>query len=445
MSEQTSIVREALPAYAPEAPEPERVPLGYKQTEVGVIPEDWGVTTLGEIGVCLIGLTYTPSDVKPTGLLVLRSSNIGSGGLQFEDNVFVDVDVPEKLFVRDNDILICVRNGSRELVGKSIIIDERAIGMTFGAFMSVFRSPHNRFVFYQFQSETIKRQIHARLGATINQITSKSLKSFHIPFPGEQEQRAIATALSDVDALISALDKLIAKKRDVKTAAMQQLLTGKQRLPGFSGEWEVKRLGEICQIVSGGTPSTAVPAFWNGEIPWCTPTDITENDAKYLFGTNRTITEEGLRRSSATLLPRGALLLCTRATVGEIKIASVPVCTNQGFKSLVCGSDVSNEFLFYKLVTLKDRLRELGVGSTFLEVSRKDVAALKVPLPKLEEQTAIATVLSDMDAEIEALEARREKTRQVKEGMMQELLTGRTRLVRVGPGVPDLAGGARRR
>jgi type I restriction enzyme S subunit len=211
---------------------------------------------------------------------------------------------------------------------------------------------------------------------------------------------------------------------------MQQLLTGKQRLPGFSGEWEVKRLGDVCQITSGGTPSTSVPAFWTGGIPWCTPTDITENNAKYLFRTNRTISEEGLKHSSAVLLPRGALLLCTRATVGEIKIAAVPVCTNQGFKSLVCSSDVSNEFLFYKLVTLKDRLQELGVGSTFLEVSRKDVAALEIPLPALKEQTAIAIVLSDMDAEIEALEARREKTRRIKQGMMQELLTGRTRLER---------------
>ncbi|MDQ3302350.1 MAG: restriction endonuclease subunit S, partial [Actinomycetota bacterium] len=125
---------------------------------------------------------------------------------------------------------------------------------------------------------------------------------------------------------------------------------------------------------------------------WCTPTDITANNAKYLSATNQTISEKGLKHSSASLLPPGALLLCTRATIGEIKIAAEPVCTNQGFKSLVCGPGASNEFLFYKLVTLKEKLRELGVGSTFLEVSRKDIASLEVPMPKLEEQTAIATV-----------------------------------------------------
>lgn len=118
--------------------------------------------------------------------------------------------------------------------------------------------------------------------------------------------------------------------------------------------------------------------------------------------------------------------------MGELKIATEPVSTNQGFKSIVCGRDASNEFLYYKLLTLKNQLLEQGVGSTFLEVSRKDVASLQMPLPSIEEQIAIATVLSDTDVEIGALEARREKTRLVKKGMMQELLTGRTRLVAGG-------------
>ena len=199
------------------------VPVGYKQTGLSVLPSGWSTCTLGEIGQCLIGLTYEPKNVGSDGLLVLRSSNIGDGTLQFDDHVFVNMEVPERIIVCEDDLLICVRNGSRPLIGKCALIDHRAIGMTFGAFMSVFRSPDNRFVFYCFQSDIVKHQIHEHLGATINQITNRSLSSFQIPYPGAEERDAIADALSDVDGLLRALETLIAKKRAIKQAAMQQL------------------------------------------------------------------------------------------------------------------------------------------------------------------------------------------------------------------------------
>ena len=211
---------------------------GYKKTEVGVIPEDWNVKRLGEVGEALIGLTYKPSDVRKHGMLVLRSSNIQNDVLAFDDNVFVDTDIPERIKVRSGDVLVCVRNGSRNLIGKTALLDERTLGMTFGAFMAVYRSPIGKLTSYLFQSEILKRQINEHLGATINQITNKSLNSFRVPVsPLDDERRAIATALSDVDALLNGLDRLIAKKRDLKQAAMQQLLTGQTRLPGFHGEW----------------------------------------------------------------------------------------------------------------------------------------------------------------------------------------------------------------
>src|SRR5207245_11410932 len=150
------------------------------QTELGIIPEDWDAKALGSIGEALIGLTYKPGDVRSDGILVLRSSNIQGGRLHFEDNVFVDVAVPERIMVRVGDILVCVRNGSRELIGKCAYLDEAAKGMTFGAFMAVFRTPAHRFVYHQFQSAVLKRQVREHLGATINQITNKSLNSFRI-------------------------------------------------------------------------------------------------------------------------------------------------------------------------------------------------------------------------------------------------------------------------
>jgi type I restriction enzyme S subunit len=250
-----------------------------------------------------------------------------------------------------------------------------------------------------------------------------------IPLPPSPEQRAIASVLSDCDALLGGLDRLIIKKRDLKQGVVQQLLTGQTRLPGFHGEWEIQLLGNVAEIVSGGTPRTNEPSYWNGDINWCTPTDITSCRGKYLIETERSISRRGLSNSGAHLLPAGALLLCSRATIGDMRIAGREVCTNQGFKSLICRSGMNNEFLYYKLLTMKQKMIELSFGSTFLEISKRNVAALEVPKPNLPEQTAIAAVLSDIDAELAALEARRDKTRALKQAMMQELLTGKTRLV----------------
>jgi type I restriction enzyme S subunit len=193
-------------------------------------------------------------------------------------------------------------------------------------------------------------------------------------------------------------------------------------------DWEVKKLGDIAEIISGGTPKTNVPEYWNGSIKWCTPTDITKCSGKYLFETDRTISSKGLVNSSAKLLPIGTLLLCSRATIGEIRIAAVEISTNQGFKSLVCKSEVSNEFLYYKLLTMKSVMLEKAIGSTFLELAKKEVASLEIDLPPLPEQQAIARVLSDTDALINALDKLIAKKRDIKKAVMQELLTGKTRL-----------------
>lgn len=192
--------------------------------------EGWEVKKLGEIGECIIGLTYSPSNLKSEGKLVLRSSNIKGNRLAYEDNVFVDVQVSERLIVRKGDILICVRNGSRNLIGKCAYIDGKAIGETFGAFMSVFRSPYNDFVFHAFQSHYIQRQIEETIGATINQLTNKNLNSFEIPFPNPTEQSRISEILSDMDNEIQELEKELEKYKMMKQGMMQSLLTGKIRL-----------------------------------------------------------------------------------------------------------------------------------------------------------------------------------------------------------------------
>ena len=292
----------------------------------------------------------------------------------------------------------------------------------------VCRKHDARFLAYYIQSK-MKMMAEKTQGTSIKGVTVEDIAQIEIKLPPREEQTSIAVALSDIDSLISSLQKLIEKKRAIKQGAMQELLTGKKRLPGFRGEWEKGLLGDICDIVNGGTPATSISEFWHGKILWCIPTDITSCTTKYIYNTESKITESGLKSSSATLLPKGALLLCSRATIGEVRIAGNEICTNQGFKSLVAHESICNEWLYYMVHILRFKMMERAIGSTFLEISKKDLSELDIAVPTFPEQCAIAQVLSDMDDEIGQLEKKLAKCQQIKQGMMQELLTGRIRLV----------------
>ena len=187
-------------------------------------------------------------------------------------------------------------------------------------------------------------------------------------------------------------------------------------------------LGAIADAISGGTPSSQIASYWNGTIPWCTPTDITNTGGKYLIATARRITDQGLGSCAASLLPAGTLLLCSRATIGEVKIATFPVCTNQGFKSLVCKDGVYNEFLYYLVLMLKPQLIERATGSTFLEISKYDLLSIELDIPSYREQQAIATTLSDVDKMIDALRCLIMKKWNIRSAVMQQLIRGVTRL-----------------
>lgn len=326
---------------------------------------------------------------------------------------------------------ICPRNTvlvvSRVGVGKVAIAPFEVC--TSQDFTNLVSKKHDaRFLAYCIQNK-MKIMAEKTQGTSIKGVTVENIAQMEIELPPQEEQTAIAEALSDIDNLISSLQKLIEKKKAIKQGTMQELLTGKKRLLGFSGEWSKQQLGDICNIVNGGTPSTSIAEFWNGKILWCTPTDITSCSTKYIYTTESKITESGLKASSATLLPKGALLLCSRATIGEVRIAGNTICTNQGFKSLVVHQNISNEWLYYMVHVLKFNMLEKAIGSTFLEISKKDLAELDIIVPEFTEQKAIAQVLSDMDSEIELLEKKLAKYQQIKQGMMQELLTGRIRLV----------------
>lgn len=389
----------------------------YKKTDIGIIPSDWNVKKLGEIGENIIGLTYSPKDVKSYGHLVLRSSNIQNNKLAFENNVFVEMELPSRVIVKENDILICVRNGSKHLIGKCALIDKATEGSAFGAFMSVYRTNFAKFIFHQLQSSVIQKQIDEVMGATINQLTNKDLATFQIPFPQEEtEQTLIATALSDADALIGSLEKLIAKKRNIKQGAMQKLLQPKEG-------WEEKKLGEICDLSSGTAHENFIDSKGN-----------------YVVINSKFISTNGEVRKYANTL------FCP-AKIGDILIVlsdvpngkAIAKCflvdkdifytVNQRIGIIKPFQNISSEFLYF-LINRNPYLLAFDDGAKQTNLRNQDVRGLPLTIPKSkEEQDEIANILSNMDAEIQALETKLEKCKKVKLGMMQNLLTGKIRLI----------------
>ncbi len=392
----------------------------YKQTEVGVIPEDWSVSTVGEEFSVQLGkmLDAEKNIGIPKPFLGNRAVQWGRIDVADIGEIKLAPTELKRFRLRDGDLLVC--EGGE--VGRC----------------AIWRQPIDE-CYYQKALHRLqpKRGFNVLLmlnllhkystsGLLQNYVTQTSIahlpkdkfETVPIPVPAtETEQQAIAEALSDADALIEALEQLLAKKRQIKQGAMQELLTGQKRLPGFAGEWEVKRLGNIAEIVMGQSPRSV---HYNSK-----------GDGLPLIQGNADISDrKTIRRIFTTEITkhghRGDILMSVRAPVGEISTAAFDVCLGRG----VCAIRYPNNFLYHALIAKEPQWIKLSKGSTFDSVNSTDVKTFEIEIPEDEaEQFAIATVLADMDAEIAALEAKLAKARRLKQGMMQELLTGRIRLV----------------
>jgi type I restriction enzyme, S subunit len=260
------------------------------------------------------------------------------------------------------------------------------------------------------------------VGSTMINLNQGVLADLALEMPPLPEQQAIAEALRDADSLIGGLDRLIAKKRDLKQAAMQQLLTGKRRLPGFSGAWQVRSLGEVAEIVMGQSPAGASYNKAGIGVPLINgPTEFTSRHPIRVQWTT----------SPTKLCRPGDLLLCVRgSSTGRTNISDDEYCIGRGVAAVRATGEADTAFITFQVTSAVASMLALTTGSTFPNIDGTSLRGIEIPMaPTHREQSAIAAVLSDMDAEIAALERRRDKTRLLKQGMMQELLTGRIRLV----------------
>lgn len=394
------------------------------------IPSDWEVKKLGKLGNVVSGLTYSPDDIcEETGVLVLRSSNVQGGRVTFDDNVFVKVNAGNFNPVKKSDILICVRNGSKSLIGKCALINEDADGKAFGAFMAIFRGDYNEYLIHVFNTDIYNREIHRNLGATINSINGSDLKEFKIPLPPLPEQKAIARVLSTADSAIHTTEKLIAQKQQRKKWLIQNLLTGKKRLNGFEGEWNLVQISELFTPVDRYVE-------WN-ENELYNLISIRRRNGGVFFREPLFGYQIGVKKLK-TVANNDFVVSKRQASHGAWAVIDQVYDQSKvsGEYDTLEISDLSllsvDFWKWYCQIPILTHYANVDSDGVHIEKSIFDYDLFKrrkVFIPSsIKEQIAIAQILQSVDKEISLLKAKAEKLREQKKGLMQQLLTGKVRL-----------------
>ena len=395
------------------------IPQGYKQTELGIIPEDWEVKQISDFTSVVTGGTPSTQHAEYWGGDI-RWMNSGELNLKFVYDV-------EGRITEEG-----LNNSSTHIIpAKCVLVGLAGQGKTRGtaaynlvslctnqsiaAFLPT-DTHSSLYLYYVIDSLYDYLRLLSSGDGGRGGLNKQILSSLNIVLPPIAEQRAIAEALSDVDGLIAALDKKIAKKRLLKQGTMQQLLTGKKRLPGFTDEWVENKLGDSCSIIMGQSPSSLYYNTQNIGLPLIQGNADLERRKQIIRFYTSQITKECVK---------GDIIMSVRAPVGAVGKAITKSCLGRG----VCAIKTDNDFLYHYFVHIENDWASFSKGSTFDSINSDELYQLPIILPQTRvEQQAIATILSDMDKEIADLEAQRDKYRLLKSGMMQQLLTGQIRL-----------------
>ena len=378
--------------------------LGYKKTDVGVIPEDWDIKPIRSVCTLINGRGFKPFEWQKSGLPIIRIQNLNGS----DDFNYFKGNYDKKLEVEPDQLLFAWSGSRGTSFGPHVWSGPLGL-LNYHTWKVQIKEAEIDKDFFLYALKNITSYIEDKAhGASALVHTQKwEMEGFEFIAPSDiAEQRAIATALSDVDALLAKLDQLITKKRDLKQAAMQQLLTGQTRLPGFSGDWGIKRLGDLLKVRHGKSQQNVIAT--GGIYP--------------ILATGGEI-----GRTNTYLYDKPSVLIGRKGTIDRPQYQDSPFWTVDTlfYTELSCASHP--KFVYFKFLMIDWRSYNEASGVPSLNAST--IENIEISIPKYDEQAAIASILNDVDAEITALETRRDKTRDLKQGMMQELLTGRIRLV----------------
>lgn len=418
-----------------------KVKEGYKMTEIGEIPSEWQVRKLGEItigkGEYGIGASATEYiEGKPR---YLRITDIGdSCRLLFNEIKGLDDADYEKYILKEGDIVFA-RTGNT--TGKGYVYNKEHGELVYAGFLIKYSIDNNiakhNFIKYVIQSKRYWDWVNI-MSTRSGQpgINSNEYSSFIVQLPPLKEQEKIASILSSVDEQIDNVDALIEKNKKLKKGLMQTLLTKgightkfkKTEIGEIPEAWEVKKIIDIANTTSGGTPSRAKKEYYeNGIYPWVKTGELYN---KYISKTEEYITEDALKKSSAKLVPEGAVIIAMYgATIGKLSIAKRSVTTNQAYCSIICNNNICyNEYLYYRLNFEKENIINLGAGGAQPNISQDIIKNYKLAIPTRGEQQRIVLILSELDKKIDEYENKKQKLEALKKGLMQQLLSGKIRV-----------------
>ena len=397
------------------------VPAGYKSTDIGIIPEDWEVKLLKSISsmngrIGWQGLKQEEFTTNNSDPFLITGMNFKDGKIRWNEVYHIPYkryQEAKNIQLQEDDILM-TKDGT---IGKLLYVDKIPFPgkASLNSHLLVFRPLSNayapKFLFYQLSSKQFFNYVDLnKSGSTFFGITQEAVGNYNAYLPPLPEQKAIARVLSDVDDLIREYNSLLAKKRDIKQGTMQQLLTGKKRLPGFSGEWEEKKLGDVLKVKHGKSQH-----------------HIVDEDGKYPI----LATGGQIGKTNTFLYDKPSVLIGRKGTIDVPQYTESPFWTIDTLFYTEIYNKAIPKFIFYKFNLINWYSYNEASGVPSLNAYTIENINSYFP-PTLPEQRAIAQILSDMDAEIEALEQKRDKYKAIKQGMMQELLTGKTRLIENG-------------
>lgn len=422
---------------------------GYKQTEIGIIPEEWDLISFENCFLVLSNNTLSRADMNYNGG-ELRNIHYGDILVKFsavtdcgaERLPYVNTELVKKVskgFLRDGDIIIA-DTAEDDTVGKATEVVVGDGNKVVSGLHTIPCRPKDDKMFapmwlgYFINHNTYHNQLLPYItGIKVSSISKSAIAGTKIAVPKTDEQIKIVAALFDIDDLITNLEKLIAKKKAIKQGAMQELLSGKRRLPGFDGEWKTETWGDVLSgFCSGATPYRGIPTYFKGSIKWVSSGELNYN---VIYDTLEHISFEAANKTSLTLHPEGTFLMAitgleAAGTRGSCALLGTPATTNQSCMAIYSTCKMSTSFLFHNYTLYGDELAlKYCQGTKQQSYTAAIVKKLPITYPvDVDEQTAIAAVLDDMNKEISMLKEKLNKAVSIKQGMMSELLTGRIRL-----------------
>ena len=381
------------------------IPQGYKDSPLGIIPKEWEVKRLGEFAPLQRGFDLPTDKIVRGEYPVIYSNGILNYHYEYKAK---------------GPGVVTGRSGT---IGKVTFVESNYWPHNTSLWVTDFKENNPKYVFHLYSYINLSKFAS---GSGVPTLNRNDVHASKFAIPPIHEQDKIVEVLDFWDTAIEKQSELIEKLKLRKRALMQQLLTGKKRLPGFNGEWKKVKLGSIAEIVGGGTPNTNISHYWNGGIPWFTPTEI--GKTKYVSESKKTISAHGQNNSSAKILPKGTILFTSRATIGAKAILTVEATTNQGFQSLIVHNNNNNEFIYYYLDIILKNIKQKASGSTFTEISAESMRRTEIIIPPKEEQNAIVSIFVNADKEIELANEKLASLQSQKRGLMQQLLTGKKRV-----------------